>query len=324
MAFRKPGSKKVGLKIMAYGTTGSGKTYFGLSAPASAYVDTEAGAVHYEDEEIGKNLIVIDNSQSFSDLEDSIDQIADEHEEMGVKSLVIDSETKIQDNLQDAVMQIEEKKARLKGRDPMDANVSVRGWGKIKAINTKLQNLKIDLSSKGVNVISIAQAKEVKVQRGDQFVLDHYQPSCAKNSEFDYDVILRFFTEKDPKTGEKKFLAEVDKDRTNTVKVGSILENVTFDIWEKNADKKGEGKEVLNSSFTTDIEEAKGAYEELVDNETKTIGERVKAVMAKLAETDAEKQAAFATGFKATGATSLDTFTPKQEEKILALLAEFE
>lgn len=54
-------------------------------------------------------------------------------------------------------MTVEEARARKANRDELDANLSQRSWGKIKYIDNGLKNMKIRLSSKGGNILSIAQ-----------------------------------------------------------------------------------------------------------------------------------------------------------------------
>jgi hypothetical protein len=58
-----------------------------------------------------------------------------------------------------------------------------------------------------------------------------YAPDVAKGLEFDYDVILRFFTEKEGKSGEEVYKAEVLKDRTQTYRKNQIIENPSFENW---------------------------------------------------------------------------------------------
>ncbi len=129
MAFRKPAKKKIGLKVLIYGTYGTGKTIFGLSFPNVALIDSENGATFYENNpQFNKNLRLVDNFQSFKELEDTIDDLKDNHEEYGIETLVIDSETKIYENLKEVVMNVEEKRARRKGGDEDDTNLSVRSW----------------------------------------------------------------------------------------------------------------------------------------------------------------------------------------------------
>src|SRR5699024_3266373 len=130
--------------------------------PKSLAMDSEAGIAFYEGKPEGKNLLGVKNTQSFSELNETMDEIMElieDEEELGFQTLIIDSETKFYQNLTDTALQLEEKKARNKGRDVMDSAVSMRGWGRIKSVATRLQNLKIDLSGRGVNIVSVSQVE---------------------------------------------------------------------------------------------------------------------------------------------------------------------
>lgn len=248
--FRKPTERKVGLKVLVTGNTGSGKSVFGLSFPNTYALDSEAGLARYEGNEIGKNLLGIANTQSFKELENGIKEINKmvKSKDHGIGTLLIDSESKFYQNLQETCMTIEENKARKNGRDIMDANLSMRSWGKIRQISTKLQNMKIDLSTKGINVVSIAQVEDVKEKQGDNFVKIGEKPVANKNIEYDYDIIVNLFTEES--NGLIVYKGEIKKDRTGKTKVGDILENPSYDVWE---DINKTGK-IVESDFQSDVE----------------------------------------------------------------------
>jgi hypothetical protein len=223
--FRKPAQAKIGLKVLAYGGYGVGKSTFGLSFPKIAAIDSEAGLSRYEN---NPNIIQIVNTSSVDDLETGIEEV---EENIGVvETLIIDSETKIYDNMQVCAMEVEERRARKKGGDVADATVSVKGWGKIKLINMRLQNLKIDLSSKGANIVSISRMEDIKEKQGENYVKVGEKPSMAKGIEYDYDIVLKLFTKKD-KNGKELYYAIIEKDRTGVTKRGDIIENPSYDNW---------------------------------------------------------------------------------------------
>ena len=98
MAFRKAREAKIGGKFLAYGYEGSGKSWFALTFPKVACIDSETGIAHYEGKDItlanGKtynNLILVDDTSDLDDLEDDIDEAVDSDE---IQTLDIDSETK--------------------------------------------------------------------------------------------------------------------------------------------------------------------------------------------------------------------------------------
>ena len=217
--FKKVEETKTALKVLAFGASGSGKTTFALSFPTVCAIDSEAGMDFYKD---NKNLKYILNTTSADELEEAMMEIEDELiDEIG--TLVIDSETKIYENQQHSALNLVEKRARKKGQSVEDANISQREWGKIKMISKRMQSAKIKLSSMGINVVSIAQMKEIKEKKGDQFVVTGYAPDSGKGIEYDYDVVLKLFTEKD-KAGNEIYKAEVLKDRTGVFKRGQYVE----------------------------------------------------------------------------------------------------
>ena len=233
MAFRKAREAKIGGKFLAYGYEGSGKSWFALTFPKVACIDSETGIAHYEGKDItlanGKtynNLILVDDTSDLDDLEDDIDEAVDSDE---IQTLDIDSETKFYATMQVGATEVEEKKARRKGGDVDDTVVSQRQWGRIKIINMKLQQAKIDLSAKGKHVVSVAQATEVYEGTGDNRKLVGIKPDMHKSVKFDYDTILEFYKEENGE--DVRYFAKVKKDRTNVTKVGQIIENPSYDIW---------------------------------------------------------------------------------------------
>lgn len=279
--FRKPRARKIGLKVLVTGNTGSGKSLFGLTFPNIYALDSEAGLALYEESEKGKNLLGIANTQSFKELENAIKEISKmaQNKDNNIGTMLIDSESKIYQNILETLGAVEENRARRAGRDVLDASISIRSWGKIKQIATKLQNMKIDLSSKGVNVVSVSQVEDIKEKQGDNFVKVGEKPVAAKNIEYDYDIIINLFT--DEIDGKTVYKGEIKKDRTGKTQVGDIIENPTFEIWNDKANSKGE---IIESNFQEDVSKdiATVESEEQEANETdedkaKKIVEEIKA-----------------------------------------------
>lgn len=246
---------KVGGKFLSFGDTSSGKSYFQLTFPKVACIDSEASISHYIDTNIvlnnGKsynNLVFIDTTSDLDELEDDIESLIDGEYDGQIETLSIDSETKFYNTMQVGALEVEERRARKKGGDIDDAGISQKQWGRIKLINMKLQRAKLDLSSKGVHIVSVAQEAEIKDEEGK--VLGH-KPDMHKTVKFDYDTILRHFTKKD-KQGNISYYAEVIKDRTNVTKVGQIIENPSFDIWKSYYDSKN-GLSTNVTSYKKDI-----------------------------------------------------------------------
>lgn len=264
--FRKPAASKKGLMLLAYGDSGVGKTTLALSAPKVAAIDSEKGMSWYEGREAGKNLVGVFNTQDFFKLEDAMNEVKEDHE--GVESLVIDSETKFKENIEEVYIEIEKKRARKNHKDPDDANISIRSWGQIGQVSNHLQNKKLDLASAGINVISIAQQADIKDEKGK--VLGH-KPAMKKNADYDYDVVLYLFVKE--AEGKTRHYAKVMKDRTETFAIGQIVENPTFDMWQKVTDAVKDSK-VIEHSFADDNAAAKDQYEEQTEEQDIPVLER--------------------------------------------------
>lgn len=235
MAFREAGSQNVGGKFLAYGDTGTGKSSFLLTFPDVAAVDSEAGLAHYEGVEIeidGKsynNLKFVDDTADIDTLEENLNDLLDGEFDGKIKTFGVDSETNFYNSMQVGAMEVEERRARKTGGDVDDATVSQRQWGRIKLINMKLQQTKIDLSTKGIHVVSIAQEADMRDKKDSTKIVGD-KPDMHKTAAYNYDTILHFYTKKN-KDGVEEYYAEVKKDRTNVTKKGQVIQNCTFDIW---------------------------------------------------------------------------------------------
>ena len=127
----------------------------------------------------------------------------------------------------------------------------------------KLQQAKIDLSSKGKHVVSVAQATEVYEGTGDNRKLVGIKPDMHKSVKFDYDTILEFYKEENGE--DVRYFAKVKKDRTNVTKVGQIIENPSYDIWKDYF----ESMNGLDTNETTYKQDIKTSTESMVDRAEK-------------------------------------------------------
>jgi len=236
MAFKKAEKTKHGGKFLVYGKPSCGKSYFGLTFPKIAALDSETGLSDYinKDIEIGdkkyNNVVFVDPTSNLEDLEENLDTLLDGDYDKDVSTFVVDSESKIYSAIQLSCLSVAEKQARKKGQDIEDVAITMRGWGRIKNLNMKYQQAKIALSSKGMHIVSVAQGIDITNDDGKAIGV---KPDMAKNIQFDYDVIIYFFT-KEEKVGDDKvikYYGEIKKDRTNVTKIGQIIENITYDIW---------------------------------------------------------------------------------------------
>lgn len=256
--FQKVEDTKSGLKVLVFGKTGVGKSTFGLTFPKIAVIDSEDGLAWYKD---NPNLEIILNTTSAEDVEDALDEIEDEYLDV-ISTFIVDSETKVYENMQLSGLSVAEKRARLKGQDVDDANISQREWGKIKLVTKRIQSEKISLASQGKNIVSVAQEKDLKEKKGKDWVIVGHAPDTGKGLEYDYDIIVRLFTEEDDK-GNVVYKGKIEKDRTNVTKRGQIVENPSFELWKQVYEgKQGLKEDVKNFKEDIDKDEKK-MYSEL-------------------------------------------------------------
>lgn len=270
------------MKILIYGESGSGKTVFALSFPKSIVVDSEDGYSWYEGTERTRNVVGILDSQSYDDLENLMDELDDANDEE-FSSLVIDSETKIYENIKEALQNVEETRAARKGRDVLDANLSMRSYGKIGQLSGRLQNAKLRLASQGINIISVAQAADEMEDTGNgQRVKVGEKLNMDKRARFDYDVVIRLFTK------DNKYYGEIEKDRLEVFERGDIVENPSYQNWAHRLESKDNQGEAVAKDFSKDAEKSQKAYYEEVKDEM-SFADRVKEYFATI-DADTKKK----------------------------------
>ncbi|WP_320973194.1 AAA family ATPase [Enterocloster bolteae] len=267
MSFREAKAAKIGGKFLVYGESGSGKSTFQLTFPKVACIDSEAGVAHYEKKDITinngntyNNLLMVDNTSDLDELEEDLDNFLAGEYDGKIETLSIDSETKFYGTMQVGAQEVEEKRARKKGGNVDDANISQRSWGRIKILNLKLQQAKIDLSTKGIHIISVAQATDERDKTGEKVI--GIKPDMHKSVKFDYDTVLEFYTEED-KDG-IHYYARVLKDRTNVTKRGDIIENPCYDIWKDYFEGRSK-LDINRTSYNLDIKSSTDSMQDKAD-----------------------------------------------------------
>lgn len=262
MLFKKVEETKSGIKMLLFGASGTGKTTATLTFPKIAALDSEMGMEFYKN---NPNLLYHLPTTSADEVEEALEEI-DEDLLDEIETFVVDSETKIYMNMQHSGLEIAEKRARTKSKDVDSAGISQKEWGKIKLINSRIQAAKIMLASKGINIVSVAQEKEIKEKKGENYVVVGYEPDTAKGLAYDYDIVLRLFTTKDAKTKEEIYKAEVLKDRTGVFKKGDVIENPSYEYWRDIVDSKKNLKEKVvdfKKNIERDSNKIKSEAEEL-------------------------------------------------------------
>ena len=178
-----------------------------------------------------------------------------------IETLSIDSETKFYGTMKVGAQEVEEKRARKKGGNVDDANISQRSWGRIGILNLKLQQLKIDLSTRGINVVSVAQGTDKRDKSGEKII--GVKPDMHKSVGFDYDTVLEFFTKEE--ADGTHYYAKVLKDRTKVTKRGDIIENPCYDIWKDYF----EGRSKLDTNQTSYKKDIKTSTDSIEDKAEK-------------------------------------------------------
>ena len=302
------------MKVLAYGFEGTGKTLFALSFPDIILIDTEAGSTFYLSGEEGKNVKGVLRTQGYKKYEEALSEVARDWDKLEMQTLVTDSVTKLRQNLSDTIINVDIKRNKRNGMADaeLNSNLSMRSWGKIGEISKRHQNIKIDLSN-NVNIVDIAQAKEIKDD--NQQVID-IRPDMDKSSPYDYDLKLFLFTKKDS-DGTTKFYARVDKDRTKKYKTGDIIENPSFALW---SNTLGDSDNRVETNYSDDQKQDEEAYAEETEKDNQTIQERLAEFSGNLSAEDKKK---FTELLSENKITNLNKMTKAQHKKLIELMDNF-
>lgn len=234
----------VGGKVLVFGKQGTGKSTFVGTFPNINLVDTEDGQTYY----LGKNKNIkgVMRTVSEKEVQETLDELNDEETLKTFDTIVIDSGTKLYENMQSAAYEVAESRARKQRSkgvdiDLDDINISQRDWGHIKRWNQQLATSYILFSEMGKWCVVTAHQKDEmrdatkaeKKSLGVDKIKIGEIPDLAKKAEHDFDIVIQTFTEETDE-GETVYKAKILKDRTGVTKRGDILENITFDIWKDN------------------------------------------------------------------------------------------
>jgi hypothetical protein len=221
--FQKPQKEKRGVKILVYGNSGVGKSWFALTFPRCAVIDTEDGTVHYVD---NPNMALRLVTTSAKEIEDAIDELSRQYFN-DIDTVVLDSETKMYENLQHSGLVVVERRARENGRNPFSEGLSQREWGKIKLVHKRINAKLINLAAKGKNVVVTAHLSEEKTHVGDEWVKVGEKYDGVKGLDFDFDIVIKLVYDKE----QNRRYAVVEKDRTRLYNIGDEIDNPSFDNW---------------------------------------------------------------------------------------------
>lgn len=234
--WRKSSMIKKRFKVCGYGPTGTGKTLFALSFPKPAVIDMEGGTDWYLGREILPNQATefpIINTRSAREVIEGVNEMEERliKEPGYIETIVIDPVTVLWDALQDAYV----KRLRAKSKNP-EAELKFQHWRSIKspykALMTQLINLPVHL------VLIGREAAEYEM-KGKELVQVGTRIQTEKDTPYIADIYLRFATKPDPKSGADRFYVQVEKDRTNMLKRGAIIESLSYQKLAELAESKG-------------------------------------------------------------------------------------
>lgn len=249
--FRKAEKRYQGLKICVAGKDGTGKSLYCLSYPELAIVDCEEKLGVYESTEKGKNIVGIIDSLEYQDLLGAYQEIV---KNKSCQTFATDSITYMCSQMQVASMELEEQRAIRKGGDPADVNVSIKGYGKQRLNISRLRGWKCQASASGITIIDTAHIKDIMQKVGTENIKVGEQPDIPKNSRHEYDVILKFYKDKDLATGKVQYKALVEKDTTGTFEVGDIIDNPSYENTYKNYIEGVKSLKTINGKFGDSID----------------------------------------------------------------------
>ncbi|CAB4199529.1 AAA domain containing protein [uncultured Caudovirales phage] len=223
------------MKVMVYGASGVGKTYFALSAKGKvAVIDTEGGTAHYSGRAGLADFDVLP-TKTYKDVKAAVEFIAANPK--AYSTLVIDPLTVIWETLQDAA-QIKRAAANAaKGRGNgvvEETDLEMLDWGRIKRQYKSLLTAIINLP---IHTIVIAREKDDTEKRGNDIVRIGSKPDCEKGTPYFFDSVLRMFVD----GGARKMT--VIKDRTGSNDIKSEIVDPTFEsVFAKALGAKGGAK----------------------------------------------------------------------------------
>jgi len=287
----------VGGKVLVFGATSSGKSTTAGTFPKINLVDSEDGNTYYLED--NPNILNVMRTTSASEVQETFDELDDEELLAEFDTIVIDSGTKLYENMQSAAYEVVEKRSRKQVRkgkdiDLEDLNLSQRDWGHIKRWNQALKTAYIMFSSQGKWIVEVAHQKDVfrdptddEKKRGIDRVKIGEAPDLAKKAEYDFDIVMQMFTKED-KDGNVTYFGKIYKDRTGVTKKGEIIENPSFEIWRtkwEGTKKFGVKKAV---DYSTGVNKDKESME-IEDEKAEDISNNIKSLLKNSSEENQKK-----------------------------------
>ncbi|MBX6362190.1 MAG: AAA family ATPase [Acidobacterium ailaaui] len=303
MALTKPEKRQEGVKFLVYGEAGSGKTPFALTFPNQMNIDSDSGTIFYSNE----NVLVNSDALSLTDLNSDLDELEMEEELFDkIETFVVDSITRFHENQQHAALNVAEQRARNNGRSAEAEGLSYREYGKIKLKYDSFYQRMMRYAKQGKNLVFVAEQKDKTENINGQPVKVGVMPNMQKDSEFDFDVVIRTYDKDGVSYG------VVIKDRTGTFKRGEEIEEPKFEHWKGAIERAHQGKKRSKSEVKSFDDVLKKEAEDLDDS-----GEGLKEEILSIVKTlDDKQKAEFAKELKAKfNDHKFKNFTDKKQLK---------
>lgn len=211
-----------GINILIYGSAGSGKTHFAMTAPAPIYIlDSERGSILLKENFPNKDIKILtayktDEVSTYEMFDNAINKIIELAKEGKVKTVVMDSSTDFWESVQNYA-KIKLWKLSITDRLKMQFD-----WGKINQLYYK--NIK-KLILSDVNVIITARSKEVYAGANPT---GNYEAKTQKDTAYWADICIE--NNINVRKGEVFFVSEIKKTRMKGKQlIGKTFENLNFD-----------------------------------------------------------------------------------------------
>lgn len=248
MMFQPAGQVKKSLKIVVYGESGVGKTWFALQAPGKkAVIDTENGTDFYGN----KFKFDVVKTRLYTEVVKALDYIEANPDKYDV--LIIDPITNIYQVLKDAAQKNAERRARAKGKNGEDVSLTFRDWGIIK---NKYNSLISRLCNLPCHVIITGWLKDVYEGHGDDMKKVGSRIDADKKTEYQPDVIIRLEVDQH---GNR--YGVIEKDRTMTFKIKERVKDISFDHFLPAVSTEGKESKLLLDDEAAEAE-ADAIYEQ--------------------------------------------------------------